>query len=72
MKSSIRQIKNSVESLFSSLDQIQVKTSGLKDKVNVFEHSGEDKVVKMEYASPLGHHYKTKSMNPGHKKRGAS
>jgi hypothetical protein len=35
MKSSVNQVKNSVESLFSILSQIEDSTSGLKDKINI-------------------------------------
>jgi hypothetical protein len=42
MKSSVSQIKNTVECLFSKLDQIGDRISGLKDKVDVLGHADED------------------------------
>jgi hypothetical protein len=40
MKSSKKSnLKNSVESLSSGMDQIEVRLSGLEDKVDVLEHA---------------------------------
>jgi hypothetical protein len=42
-KISVRQIKNSVESLSSRLDQIEDRIPGLKDKVDLLEYVNEDR-----------------------------
>jgi hypothetical protein len=46
MKSSISQIKNSVESLSYRLDQVEDTIPGLEDKEYVSEHADEDKEKK--------------------------
>jgi archaellum component FlaC len=43
MKTLISQIKHSVESLSSKLDQIKDRLSRFDDKINVLEHSDENK-----------------------------
>jgi prefoldin subunit 5 len=59
MKSSVSQIKNSAERLSSRLEQIEDRTSGYEDKIDVLEHEDEDKKTKeilMEHLRPLRHH----------------
>lgn len=49
MESTMSQVKNSIESFFSRLDQVENRIQNLKtSKVNVLKHSGEDK-QKKEY-----------------------
>jgi hypothetical protein len=48
MKSSISQIKNSVEILSSRLNQIKNRIRGLEDKVGLLQHLDEEEKYKLQ------------------------
>jgi hypothetical protein len=59
MKSFTRQIKNSLEGLYSRQDQTEERLSWLEDKIDILEHADGDKEknkVWMEHVRPLRHH----------------